>query len=180
MYLCCEMKATSYICVELIFSPLPASPKFNRKSVNPLPFKYKLGCRTEANVPVFHFSNLAEQRSPGGGCCSNAASCFKVPPEVEFCWTSTWGACQVEHTELVSPWLCCLPALLPASKASGTMVCRERQVYCPPSPPHFWFSLGSWCLENSAAWTAFFVFSSRWGIKPLPWGTSQTSFFTEK
>lgn len=125
MYLCCEMRATSYICVKHIFLHSLLPPSSTESLWIPFPSNINWDVDPEANIPVFHFSKLAEHRSSGGGCCSNTDSSFKAPLEVEFCWTSAWGVCQVEHTELVSHWLCCLPALLPVSKAPGAMVCRK-------------------------------------------------------
>lgn len=75
--------------------------------------------------------------------CSNAASSFKVPPEVKLCWASARGECQMGHTRLVSPWFSHLPALLPACETPGIMVGWEWQVYCPPFPPDSWSSLAS-------------------------------------
>lgn len=125
MYLCCEMRATSYICVKHIFLHSLLAPSSTESLWIPFLSNRNWDVDPEANIPVFHFSKVAEHRSSGGGCCSNTDSSFKAPLEVEFCWTSAWGACQVERTELVSHWLCCLPALLPVSKAPGAMVCRK-------------------------------------------------------
>jgi len=80
---------------------------------------------------------VSEAQEPTGALhdCLKTASSFKVQPEAKLCWISAWGACQVGHAELVSPWLCHLPALLPASEAPGIVVGWEWQVYYPPSPP---------------------------------------------
>lgn len=107
--------------------------------------------KTQRPTLLYFVSQAQESMGPPWGG-SNAASSFKVPPEVKLCWTSAWGVCQAGHTELVSPWLCHLPALLSASEAPGIMVGWEWRVYCPAFPPDCWSSLAS-CVRGT--WRRF-------------------------
>lgn len=142
------------------FSPLPAFSKLNRKSVNPFPSNTNWDVDPEANIPIYHFSKLAVHKFPGGVCCSNADRSFEVPPEVEFCWTTAWGACQVEHTELVSPWLC-LSACFQGSRSHGVQGMAGLLPSFPSRLLAFPWFLCTWCLQNSAAWAAFFFLQVR-------------------
>lgn len=172
MYLCCEMRATSYTCVKLIFLHSLHSPRSTEILWIPFPSNINWDVDPEANIAVFHFSKLAEHRSPRGGCCSNADSSFKVPPEVEFYWTSDWGACQVEHTcgtsgTSVPSGTSVTLTVLPSSFSTCLRVSRNHGVQgmvgLLPSFPSWLlalpWSLCMWCLENSTAWTVLlFVF----------------------
>lgn len=130
---------------------------------------------------LLYFVSQGQESMGAPQGCSNAASSFKVPPEVKLCWASARGACQMAHTKLVSPWFSHLPAVLPESETPGIMVGWEWQVYCPPFPPDCWSSLassvcGTWRKFPQSELLLFLWVRGQ----ALGMGSLTATFFTEK